>query len=113
MTRSTSRIVLAPCCVLMVVLGCEPAPPLPAVSGTPSAEGAALAGELEGLATQLREHALAIQAASDPERAIGGGPPPDIDAMKRELEAVQARMAEIEAQLLAMEELASSPSSGS
>ena len=73
--------------LLALCVGCAVEDPPPASPGSSSADGAALAQDLEELAARVREHALAIQAASDPERLLAGGEPPDVQVLEAELGA--------------------------
>ncbi len=95
--------------VLLFLAGCELERAGPASPGSTSAQGAAVAAELEALSVRIQEHALAIQAASDPEALAGGGEPPDVGLIRAELEQLRTRRDELAAQLAAMERLAAGP----
>ncbi len=92
--------------VMLLLGGCELERVEPASPGSVSASAAVLASDLELIAAQIEEHALAIQAASDPEALAGGGPPPDLDAIRVDLEQLRARRDELASQLAAIEQLA-------
>jgi hypothetical protein len=94
--------------LLCAALACSREREEPASPGSPSAQGAALAAELEALALEVQERALAIQAASDPE-AVAGGDRPDLPKLRAELSALRERQREIRLTLERMEELALSP----
>ncbi len=94
---------------MFLALGCELERVEPATPGSPSAEGAALAGELAELSVRIQEHALAVQAASDPEALSGAGEPPDLERIQVELSQLRARRDELAGRLEAMEQLAASP----
>lgn len=94
--------------VLLLLAGCEIERQQPASPGSPSAEGAVMAAEIEALSVLIQERALAIQAAGDPE-ALAGGEPPDLDAIRAELEQLRVQRDQLAATLEAMEQLAASP----
>jgi outer membrane murein-binding lipoprotein Lpp len=107
---SRSRAILrflGPLLFAALLAACEPRPEGPASVGSPSSQGAALAAEIERLTVEIRQAALAVQAASDPEQRAAGGPPPDLEASKAQLARIKAQRDALEEQLARMERLAS------
>ncbi len=94
----------------LAMTACETERVTLATKGSPSADAAALAGEIEQLSVQIQERALAIQALADPEAMAGGGPPPDLETLRAEIEQLRARREELGARLSEMERLATNPS---
>jgi hypothetical protein len=95
--------------VLLLLAGCELERQQPASPGSSSANGAAMAGEIEALSARIQERALAIQAASDPEALAAGGPSPDLALIRAELEQLRAQREALASKLAAMEQLAVGP----